>query len=606
MKRELKTDVRDFPNNSGVYQMKDSDGTIIYVGKAKNLKNRVRSYFSRDNHIKTKVLMSKVAKIEYIVTDNEYEALLLENNLIKEHSPRYNINLKDGKTYPVIRITADTYPRIFRTRRIVQDGSRYYGPYPNVTHLETYLQLIDSLFPLRKCRTAELKPREKPCLYYHIGRCAGVCAGKTSHAEYMTRVEEVIKLLDGKTQDLRKSLQSKMIEAAERKEYEKAAELRDTISSIESIESAQHVVDFDPDLRDYIGFTVRNDRAAFVLFQMRHGKLLDSRVYYSPVGGTDEETLEQFLLRYYATTNAIPDRIFLSAVIADRSSLETFFRSELGKEPRILSSETSRDASILRLATQNALHEIEKRLREEGDLPALLELQEVLGLPRPPLKIEAFDIAHVGGRNTVASMVSFSNGTPDRGQYRRYRIRSLEEGAIDDFTAISEAVARRYTRVKNENLPRPDLILVDGGKGQVSSARKVLQALEMDSIPLVGLAKRNEEIFFPHTPDPLLLPEGSPPLRILQYLRDEAHRFATGYRARLQGKDLTRSTLENIPGIGERRAKALLTRFSSLEMIQETPEDIVAGSTSIPIEIVRRVQASLREGNHRASRSTRL
>lgn len=594
MNQDLKESIRHFPQDPGVYQMYDETNTILYVGKAKNLRARVRSYFQKNMPIKTEILMSRVQRIEYVVTGNEYEALLLENNLIKRHSPRYNINLKDGKTYPVIRITNDEYPRVFRTRRIVQDGSQYFGPYPNIWRLDAYIKLIEKLYPLRKCRTEKLKPRAAPCLYHHIGRCAAVCAGKTGREEYLNRVEKIRDLLSGKTTEIRAELKSRMTAAGAALEFEAAAMYRDSLKALDELETEQRIVDFDPDLRDYLGFATRDELSVFVIFQMRAGSMVGSTVFHGEMAGTDEENLEEFLVQFYSSTSLAPNRLYLSSAVADVERLQRFFTQELQRDVAIMTPETSRDASVLRLATENARQELEKRRRARGDLAALQDLAELLGLPRPPLRIEGFDIAQVGGRNTVAYLVSFAQGIPDPSQYRRFRIRSLPDGSIDDFQAMREVVARRYTRVKNEKLPAPDLILIDGGKGQVNAAVEILTALDMP-IPVVGLAKREEELVLPDASEPLRLPAGTPALRILQHLRDEAHRFATTYRAGLQSKELVTAAIRRVPGVGPRRAARIMAAFPHMEGLLETPVDIIAKSTGISEELALLVQEAIRE-----------
>ncbi len=595
---ELKSSIREFPNSSGVYIMKDADDQVIYVGKAKDLRSRLRSYFSSDVPIKTQVLMSRVARIDYLLTGNEYEALLLENNLIKRHNPRYNINLKDGKSYPVIRITADEYPRVFRTRRIIQDGSLYFGPYTSIGRLEAYLDLIDRLYPLRKCRTPQLKNRASPCLYWHIGRCAAVCAGKTSHAEYMARIEKIKALLSGKTAELRRELQQKMSSAAAELRFEEAAELRNALHGIEQVETEQRIVDFDPEVRDYIGYASHAELSTFVVFQMRSGKLVGSNVFHAELPGEDEENLLEFVLQFYGSSGTPPRELYTSAALGDLEALKRFFAEELGAEVTIRTPSGSRDAAVLRLCTENARQELEKRLRERGDLPALEELADALGLPQPPLRIEGFDIAHVGGRNTVAALVSFSNGVPDKSQYKRFRIRSLKDGQVDDFAAMREVIARRYTRVKNEKLPQPDLILIDGGKGQVNAAHEILTALDL-SIPVVGLAKRNEELFLPHRSEPIILPEATPPLRILQHVRDESHRFATTYRAGLQKQDVITPLVRKVPGIGPKRADRIMRSFPQVESLLETPVDIIAKSTGITESQAAAIQDRIRKEIYR-------
>ncbi len=603
--------IAHFPSEPGVYLMKSAKDTILYVGKANNLRARVRSYFAKDKDIKTTVLMGKVDRIEYIVCRSEYEALLLENNLIKEHRPRYNINLKDGKTYPVIRITNEEYPRVFRTRHIVEDGSSYYGPYANVYHIDRYLEVIEKLFPLRKCR-GPIRKRDHPCLYYHIGRCAAVCAGKTDRDEYGRRIEGIRKLLSGQTDALIADLERDMQAAVEELKFEQAADLRDTIAAIRRTQEEQQVVDFDPDVRDYLGLFQRDGLVSMTIFHMRGGRLLGTELFHSDVYGEPEDFIPQFLIQYYTATRLVPEKLIIGAeravVESISADLAHFFQDELDETVEILPPDSSRDTSITNLAAENARRDLEKRVREQGNIPGLEELQKVLGLPRLPLRIEGFDIAHVDGTHPVASAVSFLNGRPDKSNYRRFRMRTLG-GAIDDFAAMREVAARRYTRLINEELPLPDLILIDGGKGQVSSVVQVLEALELD-VPVVGLAKREEELYLPRRPDAIRLPAGSEPLRILQAVRDEAHRFATTFRAGLQSGDLTLGTLESVPGIGPTRSRRLLQRFKTLEAIAAADPETVAAEAKVPYDKAIEVQeavrnrptASRRRGQPRSSR----
>ena len=576
--------------------MKNAKGTVLYVGKAKALRNRVRSYFSRDKDPKTTMLMKKVDSIDYIVCRNEYEALLLENNLIKEHKPHYNINLKDGKSYPAIRITNERFPRVFRTRRIVDDGSRYFGPYPSVYELDRYLELIEKLFPLRKCR-GPIKKRDHPCLYYHIGRCAAVCAGKTDQSEYNRRIEGITKLLSGDIKGLVSDLEAQMASEVATLRFERAADIRDTIAAIQTTNEKQNVVDFSPDVRDVLGYYQKNSLVSFAMFHVRSGKLLGTEVFHSEVIGTEEEFLSQFLIQYYSEVRNPPDRLIVGSerttVLSIAGDLETFFAKEMQNKVEVKAPWSKRDQSIVHLAEENARRDFEKRIRERGHIPDLEELQKLLALPKVPLRIEGFDIAQVSGKHPVASMVSFQNGRPDKSRYRRYHMKSLR-GKIDDFAAIREVVARRYTRIVNEDKQLPDLILVDGGKGQVSSAMQVLTALELN-IPVLGLAKREEEIFLPDRDDPIRLPEGSAPLRVLQLVRDEAHRFATTFRAQLQTKDLETESLESVPGIGPARSRRLLERFGSVEKIAAASSELVAAEAKIPLETAAAVSTNAKE-----------
>ena len=578
--------LKALPGRPGVYIMKDHGGRVIYVGKARDLRKRVRSYFSGKHEVKTRVLVTKIASIEHIVTKNEYEALVLENNLIKKWSPRYNINLKDGKSYPVIRVTREPFPRIFRTRRIVRDGSDYYGPYANVKQLDVYLRAIDRLYPLRKCR-GPLRRREHPCLYYHIDACAAPCCGKITPEDYGERVAAVRRLLSGGVKELLSEYRRRMNEAAEKLDFETAADLRDVIHSIEEVSGPQEVQDFDEQQRDYISCAHEAGLYTFVVFQMRGGKLTGRELYNTESSGEEEDAFLDFLFQFYQEQERLPSRLFLETPV-DTDLLSEYFRREHGMTVKISVPRRGRHVSIIRMARENALIELEVRKTRREGRESLKELQKALGLPKLPLRIEGFDIAQLAGTNPVASMVSFYNGRPDRKLYRRYRLKTLG-GEIDDFESIREVIARRYTRVVNDSIDPPDLILVDGGKGQVSAADEILRALGLGNIPLVGLAKKHEEIFLRGAMDPVILPEGSDALRVLQSVRDEAHRFATTLQKRLREKDMRLSGLEAVPGIGPVRAARLLEAYGSIDAIAGATGENVAETTGIPLPAAQNV-----------------
>ena len=571
--------VRQAPESPGVYIMRDPEGHIIYVGKAKVLKNRLLSYFSGKKDIKTRHLVSRVENIEWILAGSEYDALLIENNLIKEHTPKYNINLKDGKTYPSIRITNEEFPRIFKTRRIINDGSEYFGPFPSSETIDTYLELIKRLFPLRRCVT--MRKRETPCMYYHIGRCSGPCAGKITREAYLERVGQIRKLLSGETAELLTDLKKRMDRASEEFRFEEAARLRDALKAVDLFVGRTNVQDFDPAARDYLAWHCDGDLVAFIVFTMREGRMKGRDSYIAPLYDTEEEAIQSFLSSYYGPERLPPPSVYLMKTTTTKPVAE-YFRKQLGVRTRFLVPKEQRHSASMNLAAQNAKEELIKKRREIGDTGALLELKSALGLATVPTRIEGFDIAHLAGKNTVASLISFKNGVPDKKNYRYFRIRSLG-GAIDDFASIREAVARRYTRLINEEADLPDLILIDGGAGQVSAAKEILDELGLDC-DLAGLAKKNEEIYLPDRLGPVVLPKDSPALRVLVAIRDETHRFATGLSKKLRTKDLRFTVLKSVEGIGEARAKRLMKSFGSLGAIAVAEPEAIAKAAGISME----------------------
>jgi excinuclease ABC subunit C len=596
------------PESPGVYIMRSSEGEIIYVGKAKVLRNRLSSYFSGRKDIKTRHLVSRIESIEWILASSEYEALLLENTLIKQHAPKYNINLKDGKSYPSVRVTNEDFPRVFRTRRIIRDGSLYFGPFPSAETVDTYLDLIRRLFPLRRC--AIMRKRESPCMYYHIGRCSGPCAGKITKEAYAEYVAEVEKLLSGETEALLAELRAKMATASEDLRFEEAARLRDAATAIELFAGRSSAVDFDPEARDYIAWAADGDLVCYIVFQMREGKLSGRDLMRGKLYATEEEALQGFLMSYYSAERPPPPRVFLQSMppekALDGAEIEAardaagivgldvvaqYFERELKVATVFELPAERRHEAAMNLATQNAKEDLVKRRREIGDIPALEELRKALGLSSLPARIEGFDIAQLSGKHTVASLISFKNGVPDKKNYRYFKIKSLE-GAIDDFGAIREAVARRYTRLINEGLELPDLVLIDGGAGQVSAAKEILEALGVDS-DLAGLAKREEEIYLPDRSEPVVLPKDSPALRVLVAVRDETHRFATGLNQKLRASDVKLGVLEDIEGVGAVRAKRLLIAYGSLDTLAMAEVAGIAKAGGMSTEVARRVKDRL-------------
>jgi len=583
---------RQYPDCPGVYIMKNAQGATIYVGKARSLRNRIRSYFAGEKDIKTRFLLANMTDIEVIITNTEYEALILENNLIKQRAPQYNINLKDGKTYPVIRLTAEDFPRVYRTRRMIFDGSEYFGPFPKPQQIDLYLRLIERHFPLCKYRGSQ-KQRAYPCLNYHMGRCAGACCGKITREEYLKIVDGVRKLLSGRSGELLRELREKMKTASDSQEFERAARLRDQIRAIEEVSVEQRVMEFTEEDRDYIALAPCEETLVIVVLQVREGKLMGKEVFQVAEYSPDEEALSHFIARYYAERKAVPEAVYVGREV-DAENLSAWLRELAGRPIAVKIPHRGKHTKLLEMAEANAREEAAKAARGAAMTVALEGLKLDLDLPVLPRAIEGFDISHLEGTDTVASLVRFTDGRPDRRLYRAFTIRGLD-GKIDDFESIREAVARRYTRVINEELEQPDLILIDGGKGQLSAARGILSGLGLETIPVIGLAKKREEIFLPEREEPLVLDEASPSLRILEAVRNESHRFATRINRRKRAKRVSLALLEGIEGIGQARSRRLMTAFGSVEAIMAAGLDEIQKRAGIPRATAATLLAQLSE-----------
>ena len=574
------------PSSSGVYMWRNAESTVIYVGKAKNLKNRLTSYFSGERQIKTQLLVSNAKSIEYITTSNEYEAFLLENNLIKKYSPRYNIQLKDGKSYPSLKITNEEFPRFYKTRLIRHDGSTYFGPYPDATALDTFIDTLYKIYPVRHCRT--LKKRETPCMYYHIGRCKAPCCGKIDKQSYNEFIEEIKGLLKGKDDEAVQKITAEMKDAAAKLNFEKAARLRDGLRALTIMQNQNIVEDFEGEDKDYIAHYREGELVSFTVLKIRGGKLTGRDNFQVESLADDGELLEEFAAKYYSDDNSLPSKIYVSDDDATEILAKWLEQFSVQNEEncanakaatkiiKIAAGDTQhrRDSAILEMAKHNAKEDIIRRMRERGDTPALNELKSLLGLERIPHRIEGFDIAHIGGKFPVASLISFWDGNPDKKNYRYFRLKTTN-GVIDDFASMREAASRRYSRLANEKKPLPDLILIDGGIGQVNAVDGILKALDLD-IPIAGLAKRDEEIWRPHASKPICLPRRSDALRLLQRVRDETHRFATSRNQNLRTKENTVSAFINLPHVGEKREKILIKTFSTLENLANAQEAEIA------------------------------
>ena len=570
------------PDSPGVYLMKDARGKIIYVGKAIVLKNRVRQYFqsSRNQSPKVRAMVSHVVDFETIMTANEVESLILEANLIKKHRPRYNIRLKDDKSYPYVKVTVqEEYPRVFITRRVLRDGARYFGPYTNVTALRDSLKLLKRLFPLRTCRTMP----ERPCLEYHIKRCLAPCVGKVTEEDYRAMIRAVLLFLEGRTDDVERELEHRMALAAEAYHFETAARLRDQLAAVRKAAERQNIVTGAGD-QDAIGMARSAVGVCVQIFFIRGGKMIGREHFL--LRGSEEESdadiLRAFLEQYYNQATFVPREVLLPHAIdaAGQEIIERWLAERKGGGKVILLTPqrgTKRD--IVLMATGNAEkfladEETRRSLADEQTLGAVEELGRYLGLKKAPYRMECFDISHNQGQETVASMVVFEGGMPKKSDYRRFKIRSAE-GKPDDFLSMREVTTRRYVGLPADELP--DLIIIDGGKGQLSSALEIIrnEAGHKD-VPVVGLAKQFELVFTEGNPEPVELPRRSQSLYLIQRIRDEAHRFAITFHRKLRGKRNLVSVLDHIVGVGPKRRQSLWTHFGTLDKIKAASVDELA------------------------------
>ena len=581
------------PENPGCYLMKNEEGTVIYVGKAKSLKKRVNQYFLPNRNAKTQALVEKIYKIDYVITGNEYEALVLENNLIKKYNPHYNILLKDGKSYPVIRITKEEYPRVFKTRRIIRDGSHYYGPYPDGKRLDIYLDTVKQMYPLRLCQ-GPLKKKDTPCLYYHLHKCSGPCIGAISPSEYGEYIKEVKSFLDGDDSSLIRRVEKEMTEAAKKLDYETAAAKRDLRQALLVMQKNQAMEDLNrtenADKRDYAAIEMRAYLCTVSIMQFRDGRLIGKALYRSECLGDETETLLSFLIQYYSDGDSLPKELYVSHDI-DPELLQKYFSEELRGSISVNVPKDGKHFRILRLASENASRDVEKRLRSIDNTPALERLMEICGLEKPPRLIEGYDIAQLSGKYTVSSLIVFRDGNPSNREYRHFSMKSLEEGEIDDFKSIHEAVFRRYRRQRDEKNELPGLIMIDGGLGQVHAALSSLDELGL-SIPVVGLAKRIETIVFPDGRE-LVLDHSDPGLRVLIAVRDECHRFATSFNQRMRSTDASFKLLESIEGVGKERSRRIMEKYGCIEDILSLSREELAKGAGIPVAVAERVLRKL-------------
>lgn len=578
--QKFKKDLDLIPDRPGVYIFRNRSGRVIYVGKAVSLPNRLRSYFQPRGLIeRIRRMTEEAARLEYIVTDTEAEALVLECNLIKEYLPKYNIDLKDDKSYPYIRVTAEEFPRVMMTRTLVRDGSRYFGPYPNVGAVKETLDFLRKIFLFRSCPDRKLVPRSRTCLNGQIKQCLGPCVGNITAEEYKEMIEQLVLFLEGRTHEVERRLSQQMKDASERLDFEEAARIRNQLEAVKKLHEQQRVARASGPDQDVLAVGSYLDEVCVIILRNRGGNVVAKEHYF--LTGAEEmppgEVLSSFIKRYYQGGREIPATILVSSPAEDTDLLAAWLGEMKGSKVEIRFPQRGQGRELVGMAKENAALIAEQRCRrslrsQEKGMALTLALQDALELKRSPRKLECIDISHLGGEETVASLVCFIDGQPDKTHYRRYRIKTLTAG--DDYRAMREVVTRRFKNADQNNLP--DLLVLDGGKGQLNSALDALQQMELPQPDLVSLAEDEEEIYLPGRSDPLILSRSNPGLHLLQQARDEAHRFALSYQKTLRQRKLKASILRQVPGIGKKRQTALLRHFGSLSRVRKASVDELA------------------------------
>ena len=565
MHEHLKEKLAILPDQPGCYLMKDKQGTVIYVGKAKVLKNRVRSYFTGSHDGKTLRLVGEIVDFEYIVTSSNLEALILELNLIKKHDPKYNIQLKDDKTYPFIKITAEKQPRLLITRNVKKDKGKYFGPYPNAQSAHETKKLLDRMYPLRKCSNMP----DKVCLYYHMGQCLAPCVKEVTEEQNKEIVDEIIKFLNGGHKEVRSELEIKMYEASEKLEFERAKELRDQIAHIDAIMEKQKMIMSDLVDRDVFGYAVDKGWMCVQVFFVRKGKLIERDVSMFPIYDEPEEGFLTFIGQFYENSSHFKPKEIVVPGSIDSELVERFLEVEATQPKR------GKKKDLVELANKNAKIALEEKFYlierdEERTIKAVENLGKQLGI-ETPYRIEAFDNSNIQGTNPVSAMIAFIDGKPAKKEYRKYKIKTVQ--GPDDYESMREVVRRRYTRALKEGLPLPDLIIIDGGKGHLAAASDVLENELGLYIPMAGLVKddkhKTSHLIIGDPPEPVMLERNSQEFYLLQRIQDEVHRFAITFHRQLHGKSVIQSALDDIPGIGDKRKKILLKHFGSLKKMKE-------------------------------------
>jgi excinuclease ABC subunit C len=595
--------LRTLPAKPGVYLFKDKEGKVIYVGKAANLNSRVRSYFGAPSNLSSKIqrLVSKIQDFEFIVTNSEQEALILECNMIKKYTPRYNVRLKDNKTFPYLKIDInEDWPGVDITRRVQKDGARYFGPFASAGSVRKTLRLIKKIFPFRSCSKRIEGKDKRPCLDYYIHRCLGPCIGAVGKGEYHDVINQVILFLQGKQELILRELNTKMKAAAQQLQFERAALLRDQIKAIEKVIEGQRIAIKLQGEKDVIGLAQNETQAYVELFSIRNNKLIgqDHFIMEGIQGEPPGQIMTSFVKQYYASASYIPPLILLQHPVDEPEVLSEWLEQQRGSRVELQAPQRGVKKKLVDTAAENAVRGLElaqaKEMKVEVISSGLQELKNKLRLPKMPRRIECYDVSNIQGALAVGSMVVLEKGWPKLAHYRRFLIKTV--AGADDYAMIQEILRRRFKRGLAGGgawAIIPDLVLIDGGRGQLNAALEVRQELGLDSIPMVSLAKENEAVFIPSSTQPVYIAKDSPALHILQRARDEAHRFAISYHRKLRHKEIIASALDNIPGIGPKRKKALLKKFGSIEAIKEASLEELSQTKGITSALAQKVKEEL-------------
>jgi len=570
---DLKSEIKNLPKKPGIYFFKDKGGEVIYIGKARSLKDRVKSYFLPTSDVKIKKILSETEEIDFILTDSAKEAAFLENNFIRQHQPKFNLRLKDDKSFPYLKLTLqEKFPAIYLTRRVEEDGAKYFGPFSPAHQARNTIHLSAKYFGVRTCQESVPGKRKRPCLDYDLKLCSAPCVEYISESDYRESIKNAFLFLEGKTEKLLKILKKKMQEAAAHQEFEQAAHWRDIIRTIEEIKAKPRLISVGMENKDIFGYSGENKNVALYVFFMRKGKVIESEgiFFQEKEDIADKEILSNYLKKFYKHRKSMPDKILLPFAPEEKDGTLKRISNLRGEKIEIIVPRKGKNKKLVDFASSNAEILLRKKHKE---LAPLMEIKKIFNLKSIPERIEGFDISNIGGEESVGSLVVFENGRPQKNDYRKYKIKTV--AGPNDVASLQEVIRRRYKRILEEKKDFPDLILVDGGKGQLNAARGALDELGVGNLPIVSLAKKEEIIFAPDRKKGISLERTSPALKLFQSIRDEAHRFAISFHRLRREKRSFESRLDNIPGLGKKRKAALLDKYKDLKEIEKSaPEDL--------------------------------